>query len=230
MQILVLGCEHSGSRWLAHLVGLHPLVSVEHRSFPSNGDFGLADLIESMAQLRFDGVVFVFRDASAIRASQRTAGSYDRAIANHRAQSKSVRRDFIGSDLVETWTNAAELLASDCDAHSIPWALASYETTLQSRTVSLTRIFRCFCLDELQYQYFAAEHGDRTIAVPWDGTKSTHPVDGNKKYFVMPGVTGAFQHLAFEIWASVKGFSARCIRFIGRRIRSAGRVIAGNQR
>ena len=172
--------------------------------------------MNSLGRGKFGGVVFVFRDASAIRASQHVSGSYERAVSNYRAHFKFGDREFIGSDLVETWANAAEIIASECDLLTTPWVSASYESTLQSRRISLLGIFRSLGLDESLYQYFDAEHEDRAVAVPWDGGKSTFPIDGNQKYFVMPGIPAALRHLTREARQPLENLAVKSARF-GRR-------------
>mgnify|MGYP000512240138 CR=1 FL=1 len=219
-RVLIVGCEHSGTRWIAHLLSLHPDVTAEHASSPSAGKLPLETIEGRLARGDFDGLAIVFRDASAIRAAQMVSGSFDEV--KRRAAKSPCDPEFalLHADIVETWKATADYLHNLCRRYSVASCAVSYETTLQSRRVSLSQTFCLLQISPSAYSYYDQEHADRSVAVPWDAQVGTTAVDGNEKYVVLPSVRHASRRLIHELTRLLQRHLPKSVRVPLRNIKN----------
>lgn len=175
MKILIIGCEHSGTRWLSHNIVIHPDVEeIIHCSVPTDGSIGLDWVIPNIEDNKYDGAVIVTRDSSCLRRSQESSphSSFKKLVENNQFYSK---------DLIENWVIAGSIVMKSCKDNNVPYAMTCYESLVQFLEQNLRKIFRQLNINEDNYKHYQEEHTNRSLAIPWDqGT--TRPIDGNKKY------------------------------------------------
>lgn len=185
MPLLVVGCEHSGTRWAAHLVALHPeFNTIEHWSIPHAGWIPTRDLLHKMDVGEIRRVLLVYRDATCIRESQRHSGSFSMARERYVCAHDDSGHEFMRGELMETWNASAEALVSACERLDYPWAVVSYEQLLQSRRLGLMQAFSRLGVDPAIYEHYDREDSDRSRFLSEDPPLpySTVPQDGNAKY------------------------------------------------
>ena len=189
MRLLVFGCEHSGTRWLTHLLSLHPDVdSVLHRSCPHGGQIPTSDLVSDLKSRHFDGVALMFRDQSCCLAAQETGGSFEAAVESSRRSLQEQERPtsttdpFLQSSLISTWVNSAAAVFDACRTEQIAVTLVSYEMLVQARSLALQQALNLLGLDSARYDFYEQDHPDRSQFIEWDARLSSATVDGNRKY------------------------------------------------
>lgn len=218
MPLLIVGCEHSGTRWVSHLIALHPDIhTIEHWSVPHAGWIPTHDLVEKIMAGRIRRVVLVYRDASCTRESQRHSGSFSMALDHYAAHPDDSGHEFLQGELVETWNSSANALVAACERAGYPWALVSYEQLLQSRRLGLVQVFRMLGIDPDDYQYYDQDDSDRSQFIVEDPPLpySSAARDGNEKY-VATSVRSATRLWVIQVSrhlpVSVRGLMPRSMR------------------
>jgi hypothetical protein len=202
MPLLVVGCEHSGTRWVSHLMALHPdIQTIEHWSVPHAGWIPTQDLAEKILSGRIRRVVLVYRDASCIRESQRHSGSFSMALDRYVTRPEDPGHEFMHGDLIETWNASADALVAACEQAGSPWTLVSYEQLLQSRRLGLVQVFRMLGMNPDEYQYYDRDDLDRSQFIVEDPALpySSEARDGNEKYIA------SSVRAATRVWAIQAG-------------------------
>lgn len=169
MRILVIGPEHSGTRWVLGLLKIHPDVTdIKHISYPYGGDgdyhwAGLTYYINNGYK-----IVIVCRDRTC---NLKAMESYSEAN-NHKDE---ILRDTGAKNIFQ----AAMLKLMEQVRQHDPknFTVVSYESLISYKALTLRQTFRLLGLPEDAYDY------GRTGQVTHDWfTVDLNPADGNEKY------------------------------------------------
>lgn len=165
--VMVIGAEHSGTRFLWALMELHPHVKAFHYSLPSGG--GLYKIKNISAHAMTFGIdrlkyIYVVRDKSCTLKSQKKENSV-KPVHLKRMRAK---------DSIEM---ADKFFLQEAKKNNIEYIFVSYETMVRFRDQYLWETFIRLELDPSVYNW--KHKGVMDIGY---GKISVIPNDGNKKY------------------------------------------------
>ena len=194
MNICIVGCEHSGTRWITHRLIRHPQVkSFHHMSIPADGKNQTFKLVSSIRSGIFDAVVLVYRDRSCIEESQKKSGTFQRLIESTKKPYFISNDNYVfAADVVGNWQIASQIIMGACEHVGKKHYIFSYEAAVQNPAWSLRSLFTAMGLDPNTYDFYdynqplplvKTSPEWRWLAKSWyDLQKYCRPHDGNKKY------------------------------------------------
>jgi len=187
MNILVLGCEGSGTRYVTHNIGLHPKVSkIQHYSVPDSKDTNPINLIiDGFNKNSYDAVVLVTRDRTCVKMSQTIhGGGWKGLVEKYDSDNKSINHQIFSRDFVKNANLTQKMVADICESLGKKYSVIGYESILQLRIPVLKASFRTLGLDPDEYEYYEKDDNNLDKLVgSWAGKGTLIPKDGNKKYF-----------------------------------------------
>lgn len=180
IEVLVLGAEHSGTRYVCGLFELHPSVSkVYHTSFPAGGKLnGIDYTLNNIGnKIDFDTVkiVWVCRDRSCNLASIESYSSF--ANNKERIINEITTMGLYNGHVIDSLNAVIEDFIIKTGFNLNNLAIVSYESLMTIKKMTLVQTFNILGLDIENYEYDM----NKDVDIDWFKT-NTKAVDGNCKY------------------------------------------------
>lgn len=171
IKVIVIGPEHSGTRWVSGLLSIHPEIEFfKHLSYPSGGEWPKIDQIYINEKLKGTNlkIIICVRDKTCNNLSAEKSSSY-------KNNKKVIAQDY--GNLVDDAISIINKQIQAIDKSDL--VFISYESLLLHRKLVLQQTFRLLGINEDNYDY---DNTDVITVKNWIHV-SLKGIDGNAKYY-----------------------------------------------